>query len=283
MRWVLVGANGMLGQDLAALLKDRGQEVTTVDLPEIDITDRVSVERNIAGGTDIVVNCAAFTAVDKAEEAEALAFTINAVGPQYLAQRCKDIGARLVHISTDYVFDGAATEPYKADAPICPASAYGRTKGAGEWAIRSNADNYLIVRTAWLYGQYGNCFPKTMARLAGEHDSLKVVGDQFGQPTWTVDLSDLIYRLVEGRAPSGIYHGTSQGKTSWHGFTQAIVASLGKDPSMVNACTTEEFPRPAPRPAFSVLDHGSLRAQGVEPIGDWHDRWQTAAQEVLGL
>lgn len=282
MRWLLVGSKGMLGQDLAIELGKAGQEVLRADLPDIDITNPLSVQQSVKD-VDLVVNCAAYTAVDKAEEQEALAFKINATGAQYLARRTREIGARLVHISTDYVFDGNASIPYPATAPICPASAYGRTKGAGEWAVRANSDNYLIVRTAWLYGQYGNCFPKTMARLAGENDSLKVVGDQFGQPTWTVDLSALIYRLVQAGVPSGIYHGTSQGQTSWHGFTQAIVQTVGKDPAMVNSCTTEEFPRPAPRPAFSVLDHETVRVAGVEPIGDWRERWQVAGAQVLGL
>lgn len=282
MRWLVAGANGMLGTDLVALLQREGEEVRAVDLPEIDITDAASVAKNVAD-VDVVVNVAAYTAVDKAEEDEAFAFTLNAVGPQLLARRAAEIGAKLVHISTDYVLDGVATEPYAEDAPINPKSAYGRTKGAGEWAVRANTDAYYIVRTAWLYGEHGNCFPKTMARLAGEHERLTVVADQVGQPTWTVDLADLIVRLVRAEAPAGTYHGTSDGAVSWHGFTEAIVASLGKDPAMVAPVSSEEFQRPAPRPAYSVLGHDALRAAGVEPIGDWYDRWQAAAPSVLGL
>lgn len=281
MRWLIAGANGMLGTDLVALLREQGEDVRGVDLPEIDITDAESVARNLVD-VDVVVNVAAYTAVDKAEEDEAFAFTLNAVGPQLLARRAREIGAKLVHISTDYVLDGVASEPYPEDAALAPVSAYGRTKGAGEWAVRANTDDYLIVRTAWLYGAHGNCFPKTMARLAGEHDKLTVVADQVGQPTWTVDLSDLILRMVRAGAPSGTYHGTSGGAVSWHGFTQEIVRGLGKDPQMVAPVSSEEFKRAAVRPAYSVLGHDALRAAGVEPIGDWKDRWQAAAEVVLG-
>ena len=280
MRWLVAGAKGMLGTDLVALLEREGEDVVALDVPDIDITDAASLEATVRD-VDVVVNVAAYTAVDKAEEDEGRAFTLNAVGPQLLARRAKAIGARLVHISTDYVLDGAGTEPYPEDAPIAPASAYGRTKAAGEWAVRAETDDYLIVRTAWLYGANGNCFPKTMARLAAEKDALQVVSDQVGQPTWTVDLADLILRLVRAQAPSGVYHGTSGGAVSWHGFTREIVKSVGKDPSMVAETDSASFARPAPRPAYSVLGHRALEAAGVAPIGDWKDRWAAAAPTVL--
>ncbi|MST50067.1 dTDP-4-dehydrorhamnose reductase [Mobiluncus porci] len=282
MRWIVVGANGMLGQDLVEMLEKKGEEVRTYDRPEIDLTVEASVRERVKDA-DVVVNCAAYTAVDAAEEDERAAFNVNATAVEYLAVVCREIGARLVHISTDYIFDEPADRPTPCaedDLPA-PAGAYGRTKLAGEWALRALGEDYLIVRTAWLYGAKGNCFPKTMARLAGEHDRLTVVADQFGQPTWTRDLADLVWRLVEAKAPVGIYHGTSEGKTNWHGFTQAIVRSLGKDPKMVAPVTTAEFPRPAPRPAFSVLGHDRLRAIGVEPIGAWEERWEVATPEVL--
>lgn len=279
MKWMVIGAKGMLGQDLMARLAEAGDEAVGVDRDELDMTNVADVA-GIAD-VDVVVNVAAYTAVDKAEEDEGTAFTINAVGPQLLARRCAQIGARLVHISTDYVFDGAGTSPYAADAPMAPKSAYGRTKGAGEWAVRANTDDYLIVRTAWLYGAGGHCFPKTMARLATERDELSVVTDEVGQPTWTCDLADLIVRLVEAKAPSGTYHGTSSGQTNWHGFTQEIVASIGKDPAMVGETTAAAFKRPAPRPSYSVLGHDELTAIGVEPIGPWEERWAEAAPEIL--
>ena len=282
MRWIVVGAKGMLGQDLVEMLQNQGQEVTALDLPEIDLTVYSSVQEKIVSA-DVVVNCAAYKAVDAAEEHESAAFTINATAVQYLAQQCHRIGARLVQISTDYVFAGDADTPYDENALPHPAGAYGRTKVAGEWALRANTDDYLIVRTAWLYGAKGNCFPKTMARLAGERDSLSVVADQYGQPTWTRDLADLIWRLVTAKAPSGTYHGTSEGKTNWYGFTQEIIKSLGKNPEMLAPVTTEQFPRPAPRPAYSVLGHEALRRISIAPIGNWCERWQAAASEVLGL
>lgn len=280
MRWLIVGGKGMLGTDLAQLLRDREEQVTVLDRPEIDITDVKSVSEQI-NDTDIVVNTAAFTAVDPAEENESAAFAVNATGPEILARRCADLGVRLVQISTDYVFAGDAESPYSEDAVMAPKSAYGRTKAAGEWAVRTYTDDYLIIRTAWLYGAYGNCFPKTMAKLSDTHEQLSVVTDEWGQPTWTVDLANLIINLVEAKAPSGVYHGTSSGSTNWNGFTKEIVKSYGKDPAMVGETTAAAFNRPAPRPHYSVLGHQALNRIGVKPIGDWRERWQQAASIVL--
>jgi dTDP-4-dehydrorhamnose reductase len=269
----------MLGQDLVELLRSRGSKVVGADRADLDVTD-AAVAREAVRGFDVVVNCAAWTAVDDAESREADAFAVNAIGAANLARAAAAAGARLVHVSTDYVFDGAATDPYAEDAPVSPRSAYGRTKAAGEWAVRAEALDHLVVRTAWLYGARGPCFPKTMARLAAERDRLTVVDDQVGQPTWTRDLADLIVRLVDAGAPAGTYHGTSSGRTSWFGFTQRIVASAGLD-TPVEPTTSEAFVRPAPRPAYSVLGHDALHAAGVAPIGDWAERWDAAAREVL--
>ncbi|MGJ9695695.1 dTDP-4-dehydrorhamnose reductase [Actinotignum sp. GS-2025a] len=280
MRWMVTGSRGMLGQDLVALLAQRGQNVLAVDKSELDITDPAAVA-HLVDKVDVVVNVAAHTAVDKAESEEAAAFTINATGPQILARRTAQIGAKLVQVSTDYVFSGDAVDPYEENDVMNPKGAYGRTKAAGEWAVRAETEDYYIVRTAWLYGAQGNCFPKTMARLASERDALSVVTDEVGQPTWTVDLADLIYCMVEANIPSGTYHGTSSGKTNWWNFTREIVSTLGKDPAMVGETTAAAFNRPAPRPHFSVLSHGALRRAGIEPIGDWKERWEAAAPSVL--
>lgn len=280
MRWLVAGSKGMLGQDLVALLVGRGDEVTAVDRDEVDITDPVATLAAVAGH-DVVVNCAAWTAVDPAEEQEGAAFAVNAIGAASLARAATAHGARLVHISTDYVFAGVATSPYPEDAPMAPAGAYGRTKAAGEWAVRAEAPDHLIVRTAYLYGARGACFPRTIARVAREKGGLEVVEDQVGQPTWTGDLADLIVRLIDAGAPAGIYHGTSSGEVSWFGFARAVVATAGLDPEIVRPTTAEAYRRPAPRPAYSVLGHDRLRAVGVEPIGDWAQRWAVAGAEVL--
>lgn len=269
----------MLGSDLVTRLRDGQNHVTAVDVDELDITDPAAVAR--VSDVDIIVNCAAFTAVDAAEGDEGRAFTLNAVGPQLLARAARRTGARMVQISTDYVFSGDGSRPYEEDQPMAPLSAYGRTKAAGEWAVRAETDDHLIVRTAWLYGAGGNCFPKTIARLAADRDNVSVVDDQVGQPTWTADLADLLVRLIEAAAPSGTYHGTSSGQVSWHGFTREIVGYLGKDPGMVTPTSSDAYPSPAPRPSYSVLSHHALEEIGVAPIGDWRDRWHAAAPDIL--
>lgn len=282
MHWLVVGSRGMLGQDLVDVATAAGHTVTGIDRTTVDITDPISTGRALrAERYDVVANCAAWTAVDAAESEESAAFAVNAVGAANLARVAREIGARSIQISTDYVFAGDAASPYAEDAPPAPRSAYGRTKGAGEWAVRAENPDHLIVRTAWLYGARGHCFPKTMARLAGERDRLTVIDDQVGQPTWTVDLAELLVRLVEAGAPSGTYHGTSSGQVSWHGFAQAVVASAGKDPHMVDPTSSAAFASAAPRPAYSVLGHDALTAAGVEPIGDWAARWAAAADPVL--
>jgi dTDP-4-dehydrorhamnose reductase len=270
----------MLGQDLVARVREDGHDVVALDRSELDITDGTAVLDAVAG-FDVVANCAAWTAVDDAETREPEAFTVNAVGPQALARAAARHGARLVQVSTDYVFDGHATEPYAEDGFAAPRSAYGRTKLAGEWAVRAAGADHLILRTAWLYGANGGCFPKTIARIAAEKGGLDVIDDQVGQPTWTVDVADLAVRLVDAGAPAGTYHATSSGRTSWFGFARAVVEAAGLDPEIVRPTTSEGFVRPAPRPAFSVLGHEALRAAGVEPITSWQERWATAAKEVL--
>ena len=271
----MVGAYGMLGQDLVAGLGDLAigelaspREVTAVDRDVLDIVDPDACLAAVAG-QDLVVNVAAFTQVDEAESHESDAFAINAVGAANLARACSAAGARMVQVSTDYVFSGDAASPYPEDSPIAPRSAYGRTKAAGEWAVQSLCPQSWIVRTAWLYGAHGPNFVKTMARLAAERDTVSVVDDQRGQPTWTVDLAAAIIRLAEAGAPFGTYHGTSAGETTWFGFAQAIFAGLGLDPARVRPTTTDAFPRPAARPAYSVLGHEAWRGAALDPLPDW--------------
>jgi dTDP-4-dehydrorhamnose reductase len=272
-RWLVVGCDGMLGQDMVAALGAApvSHEVTAVDRDVLDIIDPQACLAAVSGH-DVVVNVAAWTAVDSAESQEAGAFAVNAVGAANLARACCAAGARMVQVSTDYVFAGDATSPYAEDAPLAPRSAYGRTKGAGEWAVRTHLPAASwVVRTAWLYGANGPNFVKTMARLAAERDTVSVVDDQRGQPTWTVDLANAILRLVEAEAPFGIYHGTSSGETTWFGFAQAIFAEMGLDPARVVPTTSEEFVRPAPRPAYSVLGHQAWLRAGLDPLPPWRE------------
>lgn len=279
MRWLVTGANGMLGQDLAAVLRREGESVTAVGRSDLDITDAARC-RAAVSSADVVVNCAAYTDVDGAESDPARAFDINATGAANLARAAAHAGARLVHLSTDYVFDGSSTEPYAEDEIVRPISSYGRSKAAGEWAVRAADREHLVVRTAWLYGANGPCFPRTIARLAAERGAVSVVADQVGQPTWTVDVADLVLRLLRAGVPGGTYHATSSGSTTWFAFAEEVVAFSGSG-ARVDPTTSAEFVRPAERPAWSVLAHTAIRQAGVQPIGHWLDRWRAAAPEVL--
>jgi dTDP-4-dehydrorhamnose reductase len=261
----------MLAHDLVPALRQAGWVVTALGLEDLDVTDASQCVA-AAEGHDLVVNTAAYTAVDTAETDEAGAFAVNAVGAANVARACTRTGARVVHVSTDYVFDGTATEPYAVDHPVAPRSAYGRTKAAGEWAVRALCPESWVVRTAWLYGAGGPNFVSTMLRLSGERDTVSVVDDQTGQPTWTVDLADLVVRIVAADAPYGVHHGTSSGRTTWFGLARAVFELHGLDPERVLPTTTDAMPRPAPRPAWSVLSHHSLEQAGIAPIGDWRER-----------
>lgn len=279
MRVAVTGASGMLGTDVVRGLRARGHAVQALSRPDFDILDRAQLDA-MAADVDVVVNCAAWTAVDDAETQEADAFVLNAVVPQLLARVTRERGVILVHVSTDYVFGGDAVEPYDEEAALAPRSAYGRTKAAGEWAVRAGNPQHWLVRTAWLYGAAGGCFPKTIARLAADRDEIKVVVDQVGQPTWTVDVAEQIGSLIDGGAPFGIYHATSSGTATWHDLAKRVVAASGGR-ARVEPTTSDQFPRPAQRPAWSVLGHRRWHEAGIEPIGDWRERWDAAAASVL--
>lgn len=277
---LITGANGMLAADVIDALRSAGAtNLTLTDRDELDILDAAAVSAAVAQA-DLVINCAAYTAVDAAEENEDLAFGINASGPANLAAACADSGARLVHISTDYVFSGNASEPYSEDAPMDPAGAYGRTKAAGETAVRDSGADALILRTAYLYGRGGPCFPKTIAKAGKARGALSVVDDQIGQPTWTRDVAAFIVRLLEADAPAGTYHATSAGQCSWFDFAREIVASAGLG-DIVSPTDSSAYAAKAPRPAWSVLGHGASEALGIEGLGNWRDRWTAASAEVL--
>ncbi len=271
MRVLVTGANGQLGSELVARYAARDDEVLGVDLPEVDITSAESVAAVFSSfEPDVVINCAAWTAVDAAEENEAGALAVNGEGPRVLARACGDAGAWLVQISTDYVFSGEASSPYAEEAEPDPRSAYGRTKLAGEIAVQEELpESHYIVRTAWLYGHRGSNFVKTMLRLESERDTIDVVDDQVGQPTYAGDLAAQIVALIDARPTAGTFHGTNSGEVSWHGFTQEIFELIGADPNRVVAVTSEQFVRPAPRPAYSVLGHERWAEAGIAPMRDW--------------
>ncbi|WP_053847271.1 dTDP-4-dehydrorhamnose reductase [Streptomyces sp. NRRL B-24085] len=284
--WLVTGAGGMLGQDVLARLDRSGERYVALDRKALDLTDadavRAAVEEHRPA---VVVNCAAWTAVDDAETREDEALAINGDGPRHLAEACARTGAVLLHVSTDYVFAGDAAEPYAEDAPTAPRSAYGRTKLAGEQAVlKGLPERGYVVRTAWLYGTGGPNFVKTMIKLEGVKDTLDVVDDQRGQPTWSADLAGLLVQLglgaLAGTAPAGVYHGTSSGETTWHGFTQEIFRLLGADPDRVRPTTSDAFVRPAPRPAYSVLGHGRFAEAGIEPLRDWRTALTEAFPEI---
>jgi dTDP-4-dehydrorhamnose reductase len=267
-RFLVTGAAGMLGHDLQTVLA--GRNVTALGRSDLDVTSLDAV-RAASAGHDVIINAAAYTRVDDAEANEDAAYAVNALGAKNLATAASEAGAKLIQVSTDYVFNGQADEPYREDAPINPVSAYGRTKAEGErLALEANPEATFVVRTAWLYGAHGANFAKTMLRLAASQPEVAVVTDQVGQPTWSMDLARQILRLAEAPdAPAGIYHGTNRGQASWFDFARAIFAGAGFDPNRVTPSDSSTIVRPAPRPAFSVLDHGAWRRAGMTPMRPW--------------
>ena len=282
-RWLVTGAGGMLGTDLVAALERRGESVTGLDRVGLDVTDGPAVASAVARyRPDVVVNCAAWTAVDDAEAGEEQALAVNAGGPAHLAAACGRAGARLVQVSTDYVFAGTIAQPYAEHDVPAPRTAYGRTKLAGERAVldRLPAAGY-IVRTAWLYGAHGRNFPRTMIALERERPTVDVVDDQHGQPTWTADVARQIIALADSAAGPGIYHATSSGQTTWFGLAREIFGLLNADPDRVRPMASSALSRPAPRPAYSVLGHGAWGRSGLPPIGDWREALRRAFPDLL--
>jgi dTDP-4-dehydrorhamnose reductase len=219
-----------------------------------------------------VINASAYTRVDDAETHEEEAHAVNATGAQNLAIAASEAGARLLQISTDYVFDGSADSPYDENTPLNPISAYGRTKAEGErLAVAAHPAGTFIVRTAWLYGANGGNFARTMLRLAETHDTVDVVTDQLGQPTWTADLAAQVVALLDADAPPGIYHGTNSGEASWFDFAREVFRLAGLDPERVRPTTSDKFVRPAPRPDYSVLGHDAWLRAGIPAMRDWRE------------
>jgi dTDP-4-dehydrorhamnose reductase len=271
MKLVVTGAAGQLGRDVVLHAESVGDDVIAADRSSLDITDAASVREMLSSvRPDAVINAAAYTAVDACETNEATAFAVNADAVGFLAAACDDVGAHLVHVSTDYVFDGTLDRPYREGDVTNPTSVYGQSKLAGEIAAGSNA---AIARTSWVCGEHGNNMVKLVLRLAANPgQALAVVDDQRGHPTFTADLAPALRTLAVDRR-SGVHHVTNQGPVSWYEFVREILAAAGEDPDRVRPIATADLdpPRPAPRPANSVLDDVAWRAAGYEPLRDFRE------------
>ncbi|SFE21900.1 dTDP-4-dehydrorhamnose reductase [Paenibacillus catalpae] len=267
MKILVTGAYGQLGHDVVKLFSV-SHEVLGLGRKQLDITNETQcVEVIEAFKPDVVIHCAAFTDVDLAESEEELAFKMNDFGTQNVARASANIGAKLCYISTDYVFDGKASNPYVEYAPTNPQSVYGKSKRAGELAAQMFSARYFIVRTSWVYGQNGENFVKTMLKLAQERDRLEVVSDQFGSPTYTKDLVHFLVQLISSEK-YGIYHASNTGICSWYDFALAIMEESGYKVE-IKPCSTDDFPRPAPRPKYSAIAHTAIHSNGFEDFRPW--------------
>lgn len=274
LSYLITGAGGMLATDLVTALE--GRDVTALSRAQLDITSMDAVRTALAGH-DVIINAAAYTKVDDAETHEAEAAMVNAVGASNIARVAAENGAIVVQVSTDYVFSGDDVGPYDEDAPTAPRSAYGRTKADGERRVLdAHPDGSFVVRTAWLYGEHGPNFAKTMLALGSRRPEVQVVTDQIGQPTWSLDVAHQIVRLLDSDAPFGIYHATSSGQASWFDFAKAVFEFGGLDPDVVIPTTSASFVRPAHRPANSVLGHRAWLDADLEPIRDWREALREA-------
>ena len=257
MRILVTGAKGMLGQDLCPALEDCGYDVIETDIQTLDITDINQVKEFLEEESpDYVIHCAAYTNVDLAETEIEKAERVNIVGTANIAKICAEKNITLVYISTDYVFDGTKNSPYIPNDKPNPINVYGRTKLGGELAVQRYCEKYYITRTSWLYGHHGKNFVETMLSLA-EKPEIKVVNDQIGSPTWTMELCNGIIKLIENQAEYGVYHVCGSGKTSWYEFAKEIYNQTGLDVN-IKPCSTEEFPRPAKRPKYSYMENNGM-------------------------
>jgi dTDP-4-dehydrorhamnose reductase len=284
MNWLITGGSGQLGIAVSEELDSRGLLFSALGSRDLDITDSKNVNDFIAQNSPtVIVNCAAWTDVDGAESDEKSASKVNGQGPENLALAAASIGARLIHISTDYVFSGESQRPFEIDDHIDPQSAYGRTKADGEKKVLiTYPKNSYIVRTAWLYSAEGKNFAKTMTRLALNSDGeVRVVNDQIGQPTSALDLAQQIVDLGLELAPAGIYHGTNGGQASWFEFAQEIFSLAGADINRVVPVSSSEYPRPAKRPSYSVLSHEEWSKTSISPMRDWKIALASVMPEII--
>ncbi len=289
MQILLIGSKGQLGHDLMSLAQSRMARMFGVDLPECDITDQRSLRRTFdrVGKIELVVNAAAYTAVDKAESDRAAAFAVNRDGVELLARTCRQYKVPLLHVSTDYVFDGTFRRPYLPDDAPCPTSVYGRSKAEGEEAIRQTWDKHIILRTAWLFGLHGANFVKTMLRLGREKSELNIVDDQIGCPTYAGDLAAAILvianHLERQQAGWGTHHFCNQGAVTWFSFAKRIFDLVRSHTDLavprIHPIPTSQYPVPAPRPAYSVLDCSSLE----NSFGIVRRHWDEALVEMFTI
>ena len=273
MKILITGCNGQLGNEMQLLEKENPQHTYfNTDVAELDITDQTAIEKFVSeNAIDGIVNCAAYTAVDKAEENQNLCMKLNATAPDYLAQAIEKRGGWMIQISTDYVFDGTNHKPYTEADSVCPNSTYGRTKLAGEQAVMAGCKKSMIIRTAWLYSTFGNNFVKTMIRLGNEKPELGVIFDQIGTPTYARDLAVAIFAAINQGIVPGIYHFSNEGVISWYDFTKAIHRIAGITTCRVRPLHTEEYPTPANRPHYSVLDKTKIKQTYSIEIPYWEE------------
>jgi len=287
MKILVTGGSGQLGQclqELALKYDDANFEFVFKSYSELDISNKAEVTNDFNNnGYSYCINCAAYTQVDKAEDDITLAERVNVEGPKNLALACKSVGAVLIHISTDFVFDGNSKNPYTEDVDSNPLGVYGRTKLDGEVAVRENNPKYFIIRTSWLYSEYGNNFMKTMLRLGNERDELSVVDDQIGTPTYAKDLANLILQIVFSKSTAfGTYHFSNEGQTTWYGFAKAIFEH-SKTHIDLKPIPTEAFPTPAKRPKYSVLDKFKIKNTFEVQIPHWDESLQEALKAYKSL
>ena len=282
MNILITGCNGQLGNEMQLLEKENPQHTYfNTDVTELDITDQQAVESFVnENQIDGIVNCAAYTAVDKAENNEALCQKLNAEAPAYLAHAVGQRGGWMIQISTDYVFDGTNHTPYKEDEETCPNSVYGRTKLVGELNVQKLCERSVIIRTAWLYSTFGNNFVKTMIRLGKEKPELGVIFDQIGTPTYARDLAVAIFAVINQGVEPGIYHFSNEGVISWYVFTKAIHRLAGITTCHVRPLHTEEYPTPAARPHYSVLDKTKIKQTYHIEIPYWEESLKDCIEKL---
>jgi dTDP-4-dehydrorhamnose reductase len=273
MGFAVIGDRGMFGTEMVQYLTSQGRKVTGFNRDSMDLGASIDELAKQHQNFEVIINAVAYTAVDKAESELEFANLVNGEYAGKLSQVAKTVGAKFMHISTDYVFDGSADTPYPTSAPTKPQSAYGSSKLLGENLVAESGASYTVFRTAWLYGKHGRCFPKVMFEKASKKEPLRVVNDQYGQPTWTKDLAQQVLAFADIVDAPEIVHAVSSGKTTWFEFAQEIVGDYPIEP-----VSSSEFVTAAKRPSYSVLDNSS---DLVTPIGDWRERWQVAKADVL--